>query len=67
MDYRVLDCICSIYGYQIKDKYLKKKKQKCNRTKQKNKSGDRTKESNDSPEIPNKRVTSNILGLSKGG
>ena len=41
----------------------RKNDKKSNRTRQKNKRGDRKGESNDSPEIPNRRKTSDIPGL----
>ena len=41
----------------------KKKKDRINRTRQKNKSGDSKVESNDSPEIPDRRETLDNPGL----
>ena len=38
-----------------------------NRTRQKNKRGDSKEESNDSPEIPDRRKTADIPGLPSGG
>ena len=43
-----------------------KKDRKSNRTRQKDKGGDSKVESNDSPEIPDRGETSDILGLPSG-
>ena len=45
---------------------LAEKDRKSNRTRQKNKRGDSKVESNDSPEIPDRRDTSDIPGLPSG-
>ena len=45
----------------------KRKDRKGNRTRQKNKRGTSKAESNDSPEIPDRRETSDIPGLPSGG
>ena len=44
----------------------KRQNRKENRTRQKNKRGDSKVESNDSPEIPDRGETSDILGLPSG-
>ena len=44
----------------------KREDKKGNRTRQKNKTGDSKVESNDSPEVPDRRETSHILGLPSG-
>ena len=44
----------------------KRQDRKSNRTRQKNKTGDSKVESNDSPEIPDRRETKDIPGLPSG-